>query len=341
MVRAGLIALLLMLGASPALAAPPSQAACNAAVAYSTPRRGASVLVLYQGRVVCESYAGEGAADHGMEIWSGTKSFTGIMAAAAVQDGLLTLDEPVSKTLAEWRADPMKARVTLRQLLSLTSGLPGGRIGRAPGYAEAVAMALNAEPGTLFQYGPAPFQVFGEVMKRKLAAAGQDSDPLAYLHRRILDPIGLVPTDWRHTQAGDPLMPQGAVLTARQWAKFGEFVRAGGAWNGRQLVDPQAFRQLFIGSSAHPGYGISWWLPRPAKVADVVTASTDMGANADRLPPDLIVAAGAGDQRLYVIPSLGLTIVRQASFRPLIDGRERDPATKWSDTRFLLTLIGN
>ncbi len=340
MFRAALAFLILLLAFAPAQAAAPSQAACDAAAAFSTPRRGASVLVLYQGRVVCESYAGEGAADHGMEIWSGTKSFTGVMAAAAVQDGLLTLDEPVANTLPEWRTDPMKARVTIRQLLSLTSGLPGGRIGRAPGYAEAVAMSLNAEPGTLFQYGPAPFQVFGEVMKRKLAAAGLDPDPLAYLNRRILDPIGLVPTDWRRTLAGDPLMPQGAVLTAREWAKFGEFVRMGGAWGGRQLVDPQAFGELFVGSAAHPGYGLSWWLPHPAKVPDVVTASTDMGVNADRLPKDLVVAAGAGDQRLYVIPSLGLTIVRQASFRPFVDGRERDPATKWSDTQFLLTLLG-
>ena len=145
-------------------------------------------------------------------------------------------------------------------------------------------MSLTAEPGTLFQYGPAPFQVFGEVMKRKLAAAGQDPDPLAYLHRRILDPIGLVPTDWRRTAAGDPLMPQGAVLTAREWAKFGEFVRLGGAWGGRQLVDPQAFRELFVGSAAHPGYGISWWLPHPAKVPDVVTASTDMGNVSQHVP---------------------------------------------------------
>lgn len=340
MLRAAAFSLLLALAASPAFAAPPSQAACDAAAAYSAPRRGASVLVLYEGRVVCEVYAGEGGPDVGLEIWSGTKSFTGVMAAAAVRDGLLTLDEPVAQTLPEWRNDSGKARVTIRQLLSLTSGLPGGRIGRAPGYAEAVAMSLNAEPGTLFQYGPAPFQVFGEVMKRKLAAAGQDSDPLAYLQRRILDPIGLVPTDWRRTLAGDPLMPQGAVLTAREWAKFGEFVRAGGVWNGQRLVDAGAFAELFVGSSAHPGYGISWWLPHPAKVPDVVTASTDLGANADRLPPDLVVAAGAGDQRLYVIPSLGLTIVRQASFRPLVDGRSRDPATKWSDTAFLLTLIG-
>lgn len=336
MIRAGLLAFFLIFVAAPAFAGPPSQAACDAAAAYSTPRRGASVLVLYNGRVVCESYAGEGGPDHGMEIWSGTKSFTGIMAAAAVQDGLLDLDEPVARTLPEWRSDPWKARVTIRQLLSLTSGLPGGKPGRAPPYDEAVASSLTAEPGTLFQYGPAPFQVFGEVMKRKLAAAGQDSDPLVYLKRRILDPIGLVPTDWRRTAAGDPLLPQGAVLTAREWAKFGEFVRLGGAWDGRQLVDPQAFAQLFVGSAAHPGYGISWWLPHPAKVPDVVTASTDMGANAGRLPPDLVVAAGAGDQRLYVIPSLGLTIVRQASFRPLRDYRDR----RWSDTQFLLTLIG-
>jgi len=306
---------------------------CREAVAFSEARRGASVLVLKDGRTLCEAYGPGAGPDRPMEIWSGTKSFVGIMAAAAVQDGLLSLDEPVSKTLPEWRDDPWKAKATLRQVLSLSSGLRS-EIGRPPEYAAAVLMPLSAEPGTMFAYGPAPFQLFGEVMTRKLAAAGQPSDPLAYLRRRVLGPIGLGEVVWRRTPGGDPLLPQGAVLTARQWATFGEFVRAGAVVDGVSLVDPVTFRELFRGSSVNPAYGVTWWLPARSAGVDVQGPSSDLGQAAARLPKDLVMAAGAGDQRLYVIPSRGLTVVRQARFAPM-DALRPGAGPRWSDAAFV------
>ena len=307
--------------------------ACKAAVAYSDGLKGASVLVLKDGKVICEAYSGEGAPDHGMEIWSGTKSFIGVMAAAAVQDGLLTLDEKVSDTITEWKDDPARAGITIRQVLTLTAGIPS-EIGRPPPYAATVGVELFAPPGERFRYGPAPFQLFGEIMRRKLAAAGQSPDPYAYLKRRILDPIGLKPTQWRRLPNGDALLPQGAVMTAREWIKFGEFIRAGGKVDGKFLVDPTAFGEMFKGTSAHPGYGLTWWLARASMNPDVVTASTDIGQPG--LPADLAMAAGAGNQRLYIIPSMGLTIVRQATFRPMVDRGRSD----WSDARFLVLVLG-
>ena len=93
------LALAALAFAMPAFANP----ACDAASAYSAARHGAAVLVMQNGKVICETFAGEGSVDHRMELASGTKSFTGMMLAAAVQDKLLTLDEPVAKTLPEWR----------------------------------------------------------------------------------------------------------------------------------------------------------------------------------------------------------------------------------------------
>jgi CubicO group peptidase (beta-lactamase class C family) len=333
------LGLALLLGATEASAAPASApAACDAARQYSEARSGVSVLVLSDGKVVCESYGPEGGPDRGHEIWSGTKSFNGLILAAAVQDGLLTLDEPVSRTLPEWRSDPAKAAVTLRQLLSLTSGLRS-TVGRAPDYAEAIAAPLAAAPGTRFQYGATPFQVFGEVMQRKLAAAGREPDVLAYLKSRILDPIDAHWSDWRRTPAGDALLPQGAVFTAREWAKFGEFVRAGGSVGGKPLVDQAAFAQLFKGSAVNPAYGLSWWLPAATNQPDVVTARLDLGVHAGDLPADLVIAAGAGNQRLYVSASCGVTIVRQATFDPATAMRSRGQADAWSDYAFLKPLL--
>ncbi|MBD3744963.1 serine hydrolase domain-containing protein [Sphingopyxis alaskensis] len=315
-----------------AWAAPDALPECAAALAYSESKNGVAVLVLKNGRIVCASPQPDAAH----ELWSGTKSLVGLMAAAAVQDGLLTLDERAAETITEWRNDPQKGKITLRQLLSMTSGHPPA-VGRPLGYAASLHVGLSAEPGTRFQYGPTPLQIFGEVMRRKLEAAGHDPDPCRYLEHRILAPIGAHVADWRTGPDGHPLMPQGAVMSAKQWAKIGEFVRGGGMHEGKILVDDAAFRALFIGSSANPAYGLTWWLPRATSATDVVTASTDITSPGANLPEDMVVAAGAGDQRLYVIPSQGLTIVRQArlDLSALMSGRK----SGWSDSHFLSLIL--
>ena len=318
-------------------------AGCQAAIAYSASESGVSVYVLKHGKVVCESYAGEGGPDKAHEIWSGTKSFTGLMAAVAAKEGMLSLDEKVSDTISEWKSDPQKATVTIRQLLSLSSGIsnlnqPGGR---APGYAEAVKTPFTAAPGEKFQYGPQSFQVFGELIQRKLKARGTPMSSRDYLKARILDPIGMVWADWRSTPEGDPILSQASIFTAHEWAKFGEFVRKGGITPaGDRLVDPETFRQLFDGSAANPAYGVSWWLPRPTPAPDVLTASIDLTRHSADLPADMVVAGGAGNQRMYVVPSCGLTAVRQASFDPAVAlqaGPQR--ARTWSDFTFIRSLL--
>lgn len=75
-----------------------------------------------------------------------------------MQDGLLSLDEPVAKTLQEWAGEPAKATVTLRQLLQLTSGL--GCVFPAPDFDAAVAQPFSASTGHS-EYAAAPFQAFG------------------------------------------------------------------------------------------------------------------------------------------------------------------------------------
>jgi len=327
------ILLLAAVAAQPAAAADPGPLpGCAKALAYSEEHAGVALLILEDGKVRCRS------ADVAtpQELWSGTKSLVGLMAAAAVQDGLLTLDERASDTLAEWKSDPVKTRITLRQLLSMTGG-QASAIGRPQGYLDSVKAPLTAAPGSKFQYGPAPMQIVGEIMRRKLVAKGEDGNPRHYIERRILMPLGVTVGDWRSGPDGAPLMPQGLVLAASEWAKIAEFVRNGGKLDGKPLVDAAAFGELFKGSQANPAYGLTWWLPRSTPAVDLVTRSTDITSHADTLPADMVVAAGAGDQRLYVIPSLRLSIVRQAKLdlAALAAGKKSD----WSDWRFLSMLL--
>ena len=302
----------------------------NDAAAYSRPRRGVSLLVMHRGRIVFEDYPSPGAPDRGWELASGTKSFTGVMAAAAVKDRLLDLDEPAAETLREWRSDPLKRRITIHQLLSLESGLQAGAIGRPPTYAAAIETPAQNSPGTTFAYGPAPFQIFGEIMRRKTNA-----EPLHYLTRRIFDPLRIAPTDWRRGADGMPFMPQGAHFTARDWATFGDWVRTGGG----DLVDRATLAQCFVPSHGNPGYGMSWWLLRPGLIPPGRMAGVEIGAAISERYGTIRMAAGAGDQRLYIVPNLDLVVARQADH--ILRGMFARGPARWSDADFLRTLLGS
>jgi len=308
--------------AAPALAQTPDFAA---AAAYSAERRGVSFLVMHRGAVIFEDYPNEGGVERGWELASGTKSFTGVMAAAAVQDGLISSwDERAADTLSEWRNDERR-RITLRHILSLTSGIEGGPIGRPPSYADAIALPAGAAPGERFAYGPTPFQIFGEIMRRKTGA-----DPLAYLQRRIFDPLNIEPQRWRRGDDGMPHLPSGASITAREWARFGWFVMQ----RGEGRVDRAALSACFEGSRANPGYGLSWWLLREGLIPPGRNAGLEIDTALSERLGGVTMAAGAGNQRLYLLPARDLVVVRQASgiLRALIR-RARGPS--WSDAAFL------
>lgn len=300
--------------------------AYRAAAEYSESARGLSLIVLKGDKIVFEEYHNGHTRDTAHLLASGTKSFSGVMLAAAIEDGLVRgFDERVSETVMEWRGIPRLEKITLRQLLSLTSGIDVGNNGRPPAYSAAVKQAALFDPGDRFQYGPAPFQIFGEVMRRKLAPKRQSVSD--YLKRRIFDPIGLSAARWT-MQEGEPNLPSGAFLTAREWLKFGRFLKDGGKWEGRQIVKRSLLEELTKGSDANPNYGITFWLNRShtgkARVEDRtsrirrLTGDEDTGTSAiskygigKEIPNDLYMAAGAANQRLYIIPSLDMVVVRQ------------------------------
>jgi CubicO group peptidase (beta-lactamase class C family) len=299
---------------TPCTATPADSARYRAAAEYSRAERGDAVLVMKGGCVVYEAYHNGYQASEPHLLASGTKSFTGVMALLAQEDGLLTLDEPVSRTIPEWASDPQRRDITIRDMLTLTSGIGGGPQGRPPAYADAIKEVPTAARGERFQYGNTPYQIFGEVMRRKLVAAGKDGDVLAYLRTRLLDPIGLTVGRWQRGRDGNPLLPHGAYLTAREWAKFGQLVLQDGVWNGRQLL-PRGFeKELFPGTRANPAYGLTWWLGVDVP-PDVRRDIRQLGSNLQGVAgvPELkgiVMAAGALKQRLYVLPELDLVVVR-------------------------------
>lgn len=317
--------------AATAVAAPArlrAQDRLAAAAAYSATAGGMSLVVFERGREVFRAH--RDGVEPALELASGTKSFSGLLAAAMAQDGLLALDERCADTLSEWREDPVRTQATIRTLLQLAAGVASGPTGRPPTYAEAVA--FSAEVPGVFRYGPTPFQVFGEIVRRKLVATGEPDDVLTFLQRRLLTPAGVEVGGWRR-QAGQPNLPSGARLTATAWARFGQMVQDG----GRGLVDPTALAACFASSPVNPGYGLTWWLLRPGLVPPGPRAGIDADDFGRLGGLDIRMAAGAGNQRLYLIPERELVVVRQADgvLRAL---RGRGPT--WSDVEFLTRLLG-
>jgi CubicO group peptidase (beta-lactamase class C family) len=311
----------------------------RAAAEYSNARNGFAVLVQKDGRIEFEDYhlelgfiplLNQGSPDNPHRLASGTKSFWGVAAAAAVMDGLFTFDEKVSDTITEWKADPRKNRITVRQLLSLTSGIDAGTRADIPSYSEAIHKEALHEPGAFFQYGAVPFQTFGELLRRKLAP--KHESPLDYLTRRILDPIGLNVAIWKTDKEKNPHMPSGAFLTAREWSKFGQFILNKGEWNGKTIVDKDILAECFKGSGTNPSYGLTFWLNN----SGIIVRSNKTWTPIPYKPilpdsiPDLIMALGHGKQRLYIIPSKSMVIVRFGESENLF----------WQDREFLTLILG-
>src|SRR4029077_6754720 len=137
---------------------------CARAANYSENKRGFSMLVMQNGRTIFEHYANGGSADSRCKIFSGTKSFWGIAALCAVRDGLVKLDNHVADTITEWKNDPRKAQITIRELLHQTHGMEPSPHLHSDSIRDrdtmAIQLPLVALPGSAFAYGPSHLQIF-------------------------------------------------------------------------------------------------------------------------------------------------------------------------------------
>jgi CubicO group peptidase (beta-lactamase class C family) len=313
--------MMLALLAAVSIALQPS--AIEAAARYSAKCGGTSLLIVQNGKTLRDENAGRP-----QKIFSGTKAFWNLAALAAAEDGLLNLDERVAESIPAWRNDARKARVTIRQLLDFSSGLePVFRLhNNDPGDRDAIAIraAVVAEPGRAFIYGPSALQVFHAVLKAKLH--GETAQ--RYLERRVLRRLGLGPQRYLLDRAGNPLLAAGWELSARQWSRLGELVLRRGA----PVISAASLEQCWRGSPANRAYSLGWWNNRAAphgREFDFERMLTPRWSAQDwsaaclcrDAPGDLVACIGSRYQRLYVIPSLQLVIVRNGNGRSFSDAQ--------------------
>jgi CubicO group peptidase (beta-lactamase class C family) len=310
---------------SPGLAAPSEpltieNAAYEEAAAYSARHGGLALVVIEGDRTTLAIGQNDQRVDDVHPLHGASESFWGPAAIAADLDGLLDLDEPVAFTIQEWVDTRWKSDMRIRQLLQYTSGLESGvlpllRANPDNHYERALTLGMVAAPGVRFQVGPSHLAVLGEVLRRKLAP--EQLDALAYLEREILDPIGLQVSRWDRDATGNLDLANGAHMSASEWAKFGVMIRDRGYWRGESVVDATGLEACLQPGEIQPRFGLTFWL-------DTGDSGTKPEAAGGTINREVFMAAGAGNQRLYVIRSLNLVVARFGE-----EGRD------WRDPEFL------
>jgi CubicO group peptidase (beta-lactamase class C family) len=309
-------------------------------VAYHPQLR--SLLVVRHGYLVYERYW-HGDAHSGQEAFSVTKSFTGALVGISLGDHhLKSLDQTVGELLAAHvppKADPRLAKVTVQQLLTMTSGLACDDLG--PGcdpdqlfrlfdsrdwVREILARKPVTKPGTTFAYSNA-----GSHLLSVIVADTTGRSTLAFARAKLFAPLGIhtehafqpvgvafpTPAEERASERAKVAWvtdPQGyhsgfagLKLPARDLAKLGYLYLNGGRWDGVQVL-PAGYVRASTQRQSHPpsgappldGYGYQWWV------------TSEHGHPS-------FVAHGLGGQFVQVIPDLDLVVVITSDFE---DGRD-------------------
>ncbi len=262
-----------------------------------------SLVVAQHGDVVFERYYRRARPTDLHLVHSVTKSFTSTLLGIVAGDGLVSLDTPVASLVdaPAFERDPAKAAITVKHLLTMTSGLePGGiwdideiAARGEPVLEGALEAPLISPPGECFRYNNGAAHVLSAVVE---AAAGRPLPAVA--SERLFAPLGISRWRWptdpegRHWGCGE------LWLAPRDLVKLGQLYLSGGMCDGAQVVDASYVRMATSplvagGPPEQTSYGLLWWVAQ------------------DRTPP-MYFAGGHGGQYIVVVPDLDLVAVTTA-----------------------------
>jgi CubicO group peptidase (beta-lactamase class C family) len=344
--QASFIALAGPAGVSPPPPPPPpvtSNLNIASAADYARNTNGRAMVVWRDGQMIFEQYANGGAAARSELLASGSKSFSCALAAAAMQDGILDVDALAATRISPWAPggaapeNTQKQMIRLRDLLDLSSGLSGnGAAGSGiytiDSYAQAVYDRSRYAPDANLVYTPNHFQAFLAYFEIATGGSAQADggvvggrDPGEYIQTTVLDRIGARITEWRRDAEGNPILAGGANMTASDWAKYGQFVLQRGQWNGQQVLPPSSMDACRTPQSPQAAnvYGRGFWLNVPAINFDPVEDSIPINSEQQQrlavggnliptAPSDMFFAWGAGNMKLFIVPSRSLVVARIA-----------------------------
>ncbi|MBU6340880.1 MAG: serine hydrolase [Bacteroidetes bacterium] len=265
-----------------------------------------SFILLKDGKIVLEKYFGTFVQD---SIWywaSAGKSLSAFMAGMALESGILELEQPVSKYLGTgWTSCPSdkEALIKVRHQLTMTTGLDDG-LAPTPGVpdpdncTDPACLVYKADAGTRWAYHNAPYRLIHNVLE---AASGKTLQQ--YTKLNVLDRTGMKGIWYDHIMYG----------RARDMARFGLLVLAGGRWGNDTLLHDQTYfyNMTHRSQELNKSYGYLWWLNGQGSFMLPGLQLVLPGDLFTTAPPDLFAALGKNDQKIHVVPSKGWVVVRQ------------------------------
>jgi CubicO group peptidase (beta-lactamase class C family) len=286
--------------------------ALSAAVATALADNSTGVIILKGGRIVAEAYAGGRSRDSASQLASAAKSVVSTLIGIAIDQGHIKgVDQSAADFIPEWKGTP-KAAITVRHLLTMTSGLhfQGLKVRGETGdqFAINAATGLDYPPGSHWAYATPMFHLLYHIIAK---ATGERFEVFA--QRVLTGPLGMEHWTWITSPGRGADGPVANYYTAacslRDLARFGLFALRGGQWKDRQLVSSSYFRAATTPSQKlNPAYGYLWWLnAMPGERAGGALAGYRFG----KAPRDTFGALGAGGQVAIQVPSLDLVVARQ------------------------------
>jgi CubicO group peptidase (beta-lactamase class C family) len=255
------------------------------------------------------------------DVRSVTKSFISALIGIAVAEKyIISLEQNIFSFFPEYKAarmDPRKEDITIRDLLTMTSGLAWDevhdfeRLSSSDNWIQYILnLPLREDPGLVFNYNSGTSHVLSELIHK---TTGMNT--LEFAQQRLFSPLGIKQIRWIENPMGTVLGFAGLSLTARDLAKLGLLYIRNGLWNETQILKPWYVRDSTTNWSSggfpeEAHYGYQWWvLPSESHPA--------------------FFAAGYGGQYLWIVPDLDAIIVTTAEAWL--------PISLIQDHRFLIT----
>jgi CubicO group peptidase (beta-lactamase class C family) len=264
---------------------------------YLLEKNSKSFMILVNGRIVMEEYFDGHSSTTSWPWNSAGKTLVTTTTGIAQQEALLDINSKVSQYLGTgWTSEPVEKEnlITSKHLLTMTSG-----INDESDLVIKANLTYLADAGTRWSY----HNVFQKLMDVVAEASSQDFE--AYFNAKLKNKIGM-DGSWNY----------GVIFkiyysNTRSMARFGLLALNKGKWVDEQIVNESFFNEsIRTSQSINPAYGYLWWLN--GKTSYMVPGGQTVyeGPLVPSAPADMYAAMGAEDQRIYVIPSKNMVVIR-------------------------------
>ena len=278
----------------------------NSLSTYLQSKNTKAFIILKNGKIVTERYFGTFTRDS-MWYWaSAGKTVTCLLIGIAQQEGKLNIQLPTSQYLGNgWTSAPQNKEqlITIKNQLSMTTGLDD-EVMDADCTLPA-CLQYKADAGTRWAYHNAAYTLLDKVLEN---ATGSTFNQ--YYQNKLRDPIGMNGLWIKSVNSNNVL-----YTNARSMARFGLLLLNKGKWNNTAILDDQSYFNSMVTTSQNLNlsYGYLTWLN--GKSSSMVPGfqtvfPVQLIPNA---PSDLYAALGKNDQKVYVVPSQNLVIIRMGN----------------------------